>query len=150
MARVDLTSQPERPAAARLRVVTPVPNAEVFIDGASAGPAPFDHNDLAPGKHFVIVRARGYAEWKREVELDPAQPTTLSAELSASGTVKMLSNVSGAIVHHRRAGGGQDAGRARQHRRPASTSSRSSSRATSTPSSRSTSTAASRRSWRPT
>jgi PEGA domain-containing protein len=98
VARVDLASQPERPATARLRVVTPVPNAEVFIDGASAGPAPFDHNDLAQGKHFVIVRARGYAEWKREVELDPAQPTTLSAELSASGTVKVLSNVSGAMV----------------------------------------------------
>ena len=98
VARVDLTSQPEKPVTARLRVVTPVPNAEVFIDGASAGPAPFDHNDLAPGKHFVIVRARGYAEWKREVELDPASPTTLSAELSASGTVKILSNVSGAMV----------------------------------------------------
>jgi hypothetical protein len=98
VARVDLASQPEKPVTARLRVVTPVPNAEVFIDGASAGPAPFDHNDLAPGKHFVIVRARGFAEWKREVELDPQTPTTLSAELSASGTVKILSNVSGAVV----------------------------------------------------
>lgn len=98
VARVDLQSAPEKPVTARLRVVTPVPNAEVFIDGASAGPAPYDHNDLAPGKHFVIVRARGYAEWKREVDLDPAAPTTLSAELSASGTVKVLSNVSGAMV----------------------------------------------------
>ena len=98
VAKVDMNAQPEKPATAHLRVVTPVPNAEVFIDGASAGPAPFDHNDLAPGKHFVIVRARGYAEWKREVELDPATPTTLSAELSASGTVKVLSNVSGAAV----------------------------------------------------
>jgi hypothetical protein len=44
------------------------------------------------------VRARGYAEWKREVDLDPSNPTTLSAELSASGTVKILSNVSGAMV----------------------------------------------------
>ncbi len=98
VARADLTTQPEKPVTARLRVVTPVPNAEVFIDGASAGPAPYDHNDLAPGKHYVSVRARGYAEWKREVDLDPATPTTLSAELSASGTVKVLSNVSGAMV----------------------------------------------------
>jgi hypothetical protein len=98
VARADLTSQPEKPLTARLRIVTPVPNAEVFIDGASAGPAPFDHNDLAPGKHYVSVRARGYAEWKREVDLDPATPTTLSAELSASGTVKVLSNVAGAVV----------------------------------------------------
>ena len=93
MARVDLESQPGGPPAARLRVVTPVPDAEVFLDGASAGPAPLDRNDLAPGKHCVVVRAPGFAEWKREVELNPASPMTLSAELSASGTVKILSNV---------------------------------------------------------
>lgn len=98
VARADLTTQPEKPVTAHLRVVTPVPNAEVFIDGASAGPAPVDRNDLPPGKHFVIVRARGYAEWKREVDLDPMQPTTLTAELSATGTLKILSNVSGAMV----------------------------------------------------
>ncbi len=98
VARVDMNAQPAQPVGARLRVVTPVPNAEVFIDGASAGPAPYDHNDLTPGKHFVSVRARGYAEWKREVDLDPSAPTTLSAELSSAGTVKILSNVSGATV----------------------------------------------------
>jgi hypothetical protein len=98
VARVDMTAQPEKAATARLRVVTPVPNAEVFIDGASAGPAPFDRSDLAPGKHYVSVRARGYAEFKREVDLDPTNPVTLSAELSASGSVKILSNVSGATV----------------------------------------------------
>ncbi len=96
--RADMTAQPAVPQMARLRVVTPVPNAEVFIDGASAGPAPFDHNDMAPGKHFVSVRARGYAEWKREVDLDPTQPTTLSAELNSSGSIKILSNVAGATV----------------------------------------------------
>jgi hypothetical protein len=98
VARVDMNAAPAQPVGARLRVVTPVPNAEVFIDGSSAGPAPFDRSDLPPGKHFVIVRAHGYAEWKREVDLDPSQPMTLSAELSASGTVKVLSNVSGATV----------------------------------------------------
>ena len=98
VARADLSTQPQKPQTAHLRVVTPVPNAEVFIDGSSAGPAPIDRNDLPPGKHYVDVRAKGYAEWKREVDLDPAQPTVLTAELSASGTLKILSNVSGAQV----------------------------------------------------
>lgn len=97
VARVDMSSA-QKPTAAQLRIVTPVPNAEVFIDGASAGPAPIDRSDLQPGKHYVIVRAKGYAEWKREVDLDPAKPTLLTAELSASGTLKILSNVSGATV----------------------------------------------------
>jgi hypothetical protein len=98
VARADMATQPRKPLTAHLRVVTPVPDAEVFLDGASAGPAPIDRDDLPPGKHFVIVRAKGYAEWKREVDLDPAKPTVLTAELSASGTLKILSNVAGAAV----------------------------------------------------
>ncbi len=98
IAKVDLQPGVQVQAAARLRIVTPVPDAEVFIDGASVGRAPIDRPDLAPGKHFVVVRKAGFAEWKREVTLDPTQVTTLTAELSASGTVKVLSNVAGADV----------------------------------------------------
>jgi hypothetical protein len=98
IARLDLVPTAAATTGARLRVVTPVPDAEVFVDGASVGRSPFDRNDLSPGKHYVIVRKPGYAEWKREVDLDPTTPTTLTVELSASGTVKILSNVSGATV----------------------------------------------------
>ncbi|HZS42050.1 MAG TPA: PEGA domain-containing protein, partial [Polyangia bacterium] len=96
--RTDLAQQQAQLATARLRVVTPVPDAEVFIDGSSAGRAPVDRSDLAPGKHYVVVRKPGFAEWKREVTLDPTAATTLTAELSASGTVRVLSNVGGADV----------------------------------------------------
>jgi hypothetical protein len=99
IAKIDLQAQVEKPVTARLRIVTPTPDAEVFIDGASVGRAPIDRNDMQPGKHFVVVRKAGFAEWKREVNLDPAQPTTLTAELSASGTLKVLSNVAGADVY---------------------------------------------------
>src|SRR5262249_4663521 len=69
-----------------------------FVDGATMGKAPLDRSDLAPGKHFVVVRKQGFADWKREVELVADTPTTLTAELSASGTLKILSNVGGANV----------------------------------------------------
>ncbi len=96
VAKVDLV--PGAAATARLRVVTPQPDAEVFVDGATMGKAPLDRSDLQPGKHFVVVRKPGFAEWKREVDLDAATPVTLTAELSASGTLKILSNVGGAGV----------------------------------------------------
>jgi hypothetical protein len=98
IAKIDLQPQVEKPESARLRVVTPVPEAEVFVDGSSVGRAPFDRSDLAPGKHYVVVRKPGFAEWKREVVLDPTAATTLTADLSASGTLKILSNVAGARV----------------------------------------------------
>jgi hypothetical protein len=96
VAKIDLQQGPA--ATARLRVVTPVPDAEVFVDGATMGKAPLDRSDLAPGKHFVVVRKQGFADWKREVDLDASTPVTLTAELSASGTLKVLSNVGGAQV----------------------------------------------------
>src|SRR5262249_39693945 len=37
IAKIDLSPQVEKVATARLRIVTPVPDAEVFIDGASVG-----------------------------------------------------------------------------------------------------------------
>ncbi len=83
---------------ARLRVVTPVPEAEVFIDGASVGKAPVDRKDLQAGKHFVVVRKQGYAEWQREVDLQAGQTVALTAELAATGVLKVLANVAGADV----------------------------------------------------
>jgi PEGA domain len=98
VARADLQPGIAPTQGARLRVVTPVPDAEVFLDGASLGRAPIDLADLPPGKHYVVVRKPGYAEWKREVNLVANAPTVLSAELSASGTLKVLSNIAGADV----------------------------------------------------
>lgn len=94
---VKLELQPSGDApvegVARLRVVTAVPDAEVFIDGASAGKAPVDRKDIAPGKHFVVVRKTGFADWQREVDLEVGKAVSLTAELSASGSVKVLANV---------------------------------------------------------
>ncbi|MFI5290096.1 MAG: PEGA domain-containing protein [Polyangia bacterium] len=98
IAKIDL--QQGGPAlTAHLRVVTPEPDVEVFIDGASVGKAPVDRNDLSPGKHYIVARKPGFAEWQREVNLDPLHETQLTIEMSASGTLKVLSNVAGADVY---------------------------------------------------
>jgi hypothetical protein len=98
LARMDLQPAVVAPTTARLRVVTAVPEAQIYLDGALAGPAPLDRSDLAPGKHIIVVRARGYSEWKKEVDLDPNTPTTLAAELSSTGAITVLANVDGAQV----------------------------------------------------
>jgi len=97
VARIDLV-QGQAQGVAQLRIVSPVPDAEVFIDGSSAGKAPVERKDLGAGKHYIVVRAKGYAEWKREVNLEAGNATSLTAELSASGVLKVLSNVTGADV----------------------------------------------------
>jgi hypothetical protein len=88
---------PDRPRAA-LKVLSTVPNAEVFVDGSSLGRAPVDRNDLDPGKHYVVVHRDGYTDFKREVVLVENQPVALVADLSATGSVRVLSTPEGAEV----------------------------------------------------
>ena len=89
---------PPLEAVGRLRVVTPEPDAEVFLDGTSMGVGSIDRRDIPNGKHFVVVRKQGFAEWKREIDIKPGESMSLTADLASSGTIKILANVSGAEV----------------------------------------------------
>ncbi len=99
IAKADLAAAVVQKKPTMLRVVTPVPDAEVFVDGANVGRAPIERGDLAPGKHFVTVRKPGFAEWKREIDLEDGGQMTLTADLSASGGLKVLANQPGASVY---------------------------------------------------
>ncbi len=88
---------PDRPHAG-LKVQSTIPNAEVFLDGSSLGRAPIDRNDLDPGKHYVSVHRDGYTDFKREIVLQENQSVTLVADLSATGSLRILSTPEGAEV----------------------------------------------------
>jgi hypothetical protein len=88
---------PDRPHAG-LKVQSTIPNAEVFLDGSSLGRAPVDRNDLDPGKHYVSVHRDGYTDFKREIVLQENQAVTLVADLSATGSLRILSTPEGAEV----------------------------------------------------
>jgi len=88
---------PDRPRAS-LKVQSAVPNAEVFVDGSSLGRAPVDRNDLDPGKHYIVVHKDGFTDFKREVVLLENQSITMVADLSATGSLRILSSPEGADV----------------------------------------------------
>ena len=88
---------PDRPRAT-LKVQSMAPNAEVFVDGSSLGRAPIDRNDLDPGKHYVVVHKDGFTDFKREIVLLENQTVTLVADLSATGSLRILSSPEGADV----------------------------------------------------
>lgn len=80
-----------------LKVVSLVPNADVFIDGASVGKAPIE-KQISGGEHFVVVQLEGYKKFELKVRLEPGQTQTVSAELKAVGRVRILSTPPGANV----------------------------------------------------
>jgi hypothetical protein len=98
LVELKLEAIPEDRPKAQLRVQSAVPDAEVFLDGASLGKAPIERKDLEPGKHYITVRKDGYAEFKREVVLVENAPLSFAADLRASGNLKFLSTPRGATV----------------------------------------------------
>ncbi len=80
-----------------LKVLSPVPGADVFIDGASVGKVPVEKL-IASGEHFVVVQLEGYKKFEVKVRLEAGQTQSVSAELKAVGRVRILSTPPGANV----------------------------------------------------
>ncbi len=80
-----------------IKVVSPVPEAEVFIDGASVGKVPQEKRAGA-GEHFVVVKLTGYKNFEQKVRVEPSQSITVSAELKAVGSLRVISTPQDAAV----------------------------------------------------
>jgi len=89
---------PEATAAkGTLKVVSPVPEAAVYIDGESVGATP-QTKEMAPGDHFVVVQKVGYKKFEKKVRIEAGQTISITAELKAAGSLKILSRPTGAEV----------------------------------------------------
>lgn len=98
--KLDLQAVPEAETreTAVLKVVSPVPEATIFVDGERIGNAP-QEKELQPGEHFVVVTKPGYKKFEQKVSLDVGQVMTVTAELAAVGGLRVLSTPSGAEVY---------------------------------------------------
>lgn len=82
---------------AKIKVVSPVPGADVYIDGASVGKVPAEQ-EVASGEHFVIVKLDGYKTFEQKLRIEAGQTQTVSAELKAVGKLRVLTDPPGATV----------------------------------------------------
>ncbi len=80
-----------------LKVVSTVPEATVFIDGAAIGKVPQEKR-IAAGEHPVVVRLDGYKQFEQKVRVDAGQTVTVQAELKAVGRLRILSTPAQATV----------------------------------------------------
>jgi hypothetical protein len=85
------------PSGAVIRVVSTVPGAKVYIDGADLGQAPVNF-PTTPGKHFVTVQAEKHAKFEQEIDLAAGQTIDVTAALKSSGLVRFISTPGGAEV----------------------------------------------------
>jgi hypothetical protein len=80
-----------------IKVVSTVPEAEVFIDGAAVGKVPQERR-IAVGEHPVVVRLPGHKEFQQKVLIEAGKTITVSADLKAVGRLRILSTPPGAQV----------------------------------------------------
>jgi len=80
-----------------IKVVSPIPDADVSIDGERIGKVP-QSKDVNAGEHSVRVEKKGYRTFKKKVRVEAGQAVTVTAELKASGSVRVVSTPANSTV----------------------------------------------------
>jgi len=92
--KLDMQAEASVSKNGTLKVVSPVPLAEVYLDGALLGKVP-QSKETPPGEHFVVVKKAGFKDFKLKVVIESGQIKTITADLKAVGSIRFLS---GAIM----------------------------------------------------
>ena len=75
----------------RLRVITNVQQADVYLNGQFKGKTPLLVDSLSVGDHGLKVKKTKYLEYFRKIKIKTAKETVLDVELKKPGPVKILS-----------------------------------------------------------
>jgi hypothetical protein len=80
-----------------LRVVSTIPDAVVYIDGAAVGKSP-QEKKVPAGTHPVMVKLDGYKPFDKQVTVKAGETQTISAELKAVGQLRVITTPARATV----------------------------------------------------
>src|SRR3569833_3035094 len=76
-----------------LKIVSMVPEAQVFIDGAAVGKVPQEKH-VSAGEHPVVVRLDGFKQFEQKVRVEAGQTVTVQATLQPVGRLRVLATPS--------------------------------------------------------
>ncbi|MBK9033952.1 MAG: PEGA domain-containing protein [Myxococcales bacterium] len=95
--KLDLNAEAGAGGKGTLKVVSAVPDADVYIDGAGIGKVP-QEKAVGRGDHFVMVKLAGFKTFEQKVRIEEGQTLTVSAELKAVARIRVLSDPVGGEV----------------------------------------------------
>ena len=55
---------------------------QVLLDGDHVGSTPIIINDLRPGKHKVEIKAEGYEDWDKSIDIGPDKEVSLKLQMN--------------------------------------------------------------------
>ncbi len=84
-----------------LRITTKPSEASVYLDGKFAGSTPFNSARTTVGRHNLVIKKKGFADYSEKIEIEVNKTTSLTAELIPSsgslGKVEILVRPYGSI-----------------------------------------------------
>ena len=81
-AEAERARERSQPTTGELRLTANHDGAQVSLDGASAGTAPWaDVRELEPGRHALALESDGYVPFRSEVSVEPGVTTAAYADL---------------------------------------------------------------------
>jgi hypothetical protein len=89
-------------AVVKLNISTTVSGAQVFVDGKAVGSTPLAApiSGLALGKHKILLKRPGYADYRADVELKAGDNKLVSAEMRATaGFITVHSSALGGMAY---------------------------------------------------
>lgn len=89
---------PEAKVAARVMVTSPTSGAQVSLDGGNASEAPFI-GEVKPGKHQVLVTAKGHDAEKRDIQVVEGGLVALDLPLKERPALLSVAAPSGSEIH---------------------------------------------------
>jgi hypothetical protein len=96
--QVDVEQVPDLAAASqagRINVHSATPGAQVFIDGRSMGPSPYQRDDMPAGNYHIVVRAQGFDDGTAQCTVAANTPCDIDVPLTHSlghGTIHVELN----------------------------------------------------------
>ncbi len=88
--KLDLEIAKERYGS--LAVRSSVPGAIVYVDGSSRGRAPVELSKVTLGEHAVVVRKRGFMDFKATCTVEELEPCRIVADLVALANIRVIAS----------------------------------------------------------
>ncbi|MBW7841695.1 MAG: serine/threonine protein kinase [Ignavibacterium sp.] len=86
--KLSSTAETSAEQFGRLKITSKPSEASVYLDGAFVGSTPFNNSKTIAGKHKLVIKKKGFADYSETIEVEVNKTTTFSAELiSSSGTL---------------------------------------------------------------
>jgi serine/threonine protein kinase len=94
----ELISPEKKPILGTLEITSRPDDTSIWINNKFIGTTPRENEELKPGHYTLLLRKKGYVEYRESFSVQSGKTTKISAVLEALGTLSVTSQPAGAEI----------------------------------------------------